>query len=66
MHEQTTENEFAAWIGIDWADQKHAVCIRPAGSVKTEHCQVQQKPEVLQEWINRCAAGLSVKRLRLL
>ena len=53
MTEETVKNEYAAWIGIDWADEEHAVCLRPAGSDKTEHSQVKQKPEVIQEWIHQ-------------
>ena len=26
--------EFTAFIGIDWADTKHDICIQPAGSLR--------------------------------
>ena len=28
--------EFAAYIGIDWADQKHDICLQEAGSKQLE------------------------------
>jgi transposase len=46
----TTEIEFAAFVGIDWADQEHAVCLRAAGSSKLEKSTVRQKAEDLENW----------------
>ena len=31
MHKQE-ESAFAAFVGIDWADKKHDVCLQVAGS----------------------------------
>lgn len=42
--------EFAAYIGIDWADQKHDVALLPAGHEQAEHRQVEQTPEALDAW----------------
>src|SRR5437899_2706061 len=42
---------FAATIGLDWADQKHDLWIRPADSSKTQHLQLPQTPEALHEWV---------------
>jgi len=30
------ESEFAALVGIDWADQKHAWCVQAAGTTQRE------------------------------
>ncbi len=32
----TREPEFAAFVGIDWADKKHAWCLRAVGLEKRE------------------------------
>lgn len=41
---------FAAYIGIDWADQLHAVCLLlPDG--KTESTTLPQKPEAIAHWV---------------
>lgn len=45
------ECEFAATIGLDWADRKHDVWIRSADGTKTECMGLEQTPEALQEWI---------------
>ena len=31
-----TTTEFAAFVGIDWADRKHDVCLLPAGASTPE------------------------------
>lgn len=43
-----------AYIGIDWADQKHVIALRSAAEPnKIEHQLVEQKPEALMEWISQ-------------
>ena len=44
----------AAFVGIDWADQQHAVCLREAGSERCEASVLKHSPETIDEW----AAGL--------
>lgn len=43
-------NQFAAVIGIDWADKKHDICILPAGSQAYQWSVVSSKPEDLHAW----------------
>ena len=42
--------QFKATIGLDWADQKHDLWIRPANGSKSEHLRLEQSPEALHEW----------------
>ena len=42
---------FAATIGLDWADQKHDLWLRPADGSKAEHIRLEQTPEALHEWV---------------
>ena len=43
-----------AYIGIDWADQKHAIALRSAAEPsKVQHQVVEQKPEALMQWIGQ-------------
>jgi len=42
--------DFAATIGLDWADQKHDLWIRPAEGAKAQHLGLEQTPEALHEW----------------
>lgn len=44
------EPVFAAFVAIDWADERHAVALRVAGQTKTEHTTLEQTPEALAEW----------------
>ena len=46
-----TTTAFKATIGLDWADQKHDLWIRPADSQKDEHRALQQTPEALHSWV---------------
>ena len=45
--------EYAATIGLDWADKKHDLWIRPADGGKAQHQQIEQTPEALHGWIAR-------------
>lgn len=45
------EEPFAAFVALDWADEKHAVALRVAGQTHTEHSTLEHKPEALTEWI---------------
>jgi transposase len=46
-----TNTHFAATIGLDWADQKHDLWIRPAEGSKAEHLRLEQTPEALHGWV---------------
>ena len=41
-----------AYIGIDWADQTHFVSLRDANSQEVKRYKLEQKPEVLLQWVN--------------
>jgi transposase len=43
--------EIKAWIGIDWADQKHDVSVFDVSTGKATREELKQTPEALQEWI---------------
>jgi len=42
--------EFAAFVGIDWADRKHDVCLLPAGASKPEVSVLPHRPEAIAAW----------------
>jgi hypothetical protein len=44
-------NDVAAWVGIDWADQKHAVCLQTLGTGRNECRLVEHSPEALAAWV---------------
>ena len=41
---------FAAYVGLDWGDEKHAVSLAAAGSDKIERRTLEQTPEALVAW----------------
>ena len=49
-----SEPEWAAYVAIDWADQKHYWKLVPAGSQQQEQGELQNTPEAVEAW----AAGL--------
>jgi hypothetical protein len=40
----------AAFVGIDWADATHDVCLQTAGSAKRECFQLEHTPEAINAW----------------
>ena len=56
MSNQRDENsaeEYAATIGIDWADRKHDLWVRDAASSKAEYQQLKHTPEAIATWGGR-------------
>lgn len=45
-----TTTEFAAFVGIDWADRKHDVCLLPAGASTPEFSVLPHRPEAIAQW----------------
>ena len=41
---------FTAFIGIDWADTKHDICIQAAGDKQREFCRLAHKVEAIDDW----------------
>ena len=48
MQEQASE--FAAFIGIDWADRKHDVCLQIPGAPDREASVLEHRPRVIDAW----------------
>ena len=47
--QSNTNEPFAAFIGIDWADEKHAVVLQATASQTKEHTTLEHTPEALSE-----------------
>ena len=45
------EPEFAAFLAIDWADQKHVWALQLAGSEKREQGEIEHRPETVDAWV---------------
>jgi transposase len=51
-NETMAEPEFAALIGVDWADEKLDICLMPCGEKgRREKGVIPHRPEALAEWV---------------
>jgi transposase len=48
--------EFAAMIGIDWADKKHDLCLQVRGEAELEHSTLSHTPETIEAWASTLRA----------
>ena len=44
------DTTYAAFVGIDWADQAHSVCLRSAESDTDEQRELPHDPQAIHEW----------------
>src|SRR5438128_8853962 len=51
MTNQQNPNDYAAFIAIDWADQKHVFSLEVAGQTTKETGTLEQEPEVIGPWV---------------
>jgi transposase len=65
MKQEKEQEEFAAYIGIDWADQTHFVSLRAADSKEVERYKLEHKPEVLAQWISELQRRFPGRRVAL-
>jgi transposase len=42
--------EYAAFVGFDWADKKHDICLVDAATGKKEFSIIKHSPQAIQEW----------------
>ena len=45
-----SNKSFSAFIGIDWADAKHDVCVQAAGDERREFSRMPHKVEAIDDW----------------
>src|SRR5580692_3245959 len=50
---EVQELQFAALVGIDWADQKHAWCLQAADTTHRENREVEHTPEAIEAWVGQ-------------
>jgi len=43
----------AAWVGLDWADQQHVICLYEVATGQSTLTRLEQKPEALQDWLSQ-------------
>lgn len=46
----TTKEPYVAYVGIDWADRSHRVCLRARGAERADQSDLPHDPEAIHEW----------------
>ena len=54
-----------AWVGLDWADERHEIRLQAADSPRAESFSVEQKPEALHAWVAQLRARFPQGRIAL-
>lgn len=49
----SSQDSFAAWMGLDWGDQSHWVCLRSEDCDEVESFPLQQNSTALHQWVAR-------------
>ena len=44
------KSDYVAFVGIDWADTKHDVCIQAANSEHREFAVIPHQVEMIEQW----------------
>jgi hypothetical protein len=44
------DGEFTSFIGIDWADTKHDICLQPANGGPREFDRFEHKVDCIEQW----------------
>ena len=50
--DRTNKIEFTAYVDIDWADEKHDICIQEANNEKREFSVIPHDVAAINEWAN--------------
>jgi transposase len=45
------QEEFAAFVGLDWAEAKHDVCLQATGTTQREFLSFEHRPEAIDAWV---------------
>ena len=61
---QKEESQFSAYVGIDWADKKHDICLLASGGDQLEFQVLKHTPQAIDQWAmelkQRFKGGLAV------
>ena len=60
MMNQLTDTVYTAYVGIDWADAKHDICVQAAGSEDRAFDRIMHKPERIEAWAQSAESGLNL------
>jgi len=50
MNPSQPTTDFAAFVALDWADQKHAWASQASGQARVEYGELENTPEAIEIW----------------
>lgn len=50
---KSEQKQFTAFVGIDWADQKHDISVAPSADGDPVHQVIAHTPETLRQWLGK-------------
>jgi transposase len=65
MNTTTTCTQFAAFIGIDWASQEHALCLYDCATAKREASTLAHTSEAIAQWAQGLEQRFAGKKIAL-
>jgi transposase len=60
---ETEKTDYAAWMGLDWGNDQHAICLQATDCSSVEHCTLEQKPEKLHQWFRNLLARFGGRKV---
>jgi len=55
--------DLAAFVGLDWADKGHVVCLQAADSARIELSVLPQQPEALHNWVSELRSRFAGRKV---
>ena len=55
----------AAYIGIDWSDRKHDICLYDVEQQTQEFCVIEHRPEKIDEWVEGLRKRFGGRRIAI-
>jgi transposase len=49
--QRESQEEFAAFVGLDWADAQHDICLQATGTERREFLILEHRPEAIDAWV---------------
>jgi len=53
---RVSQEDFAAFVGLDWADATHDICVQAAGTERREFLVLEHSPEAIEAWVRTLRA----------
>jgi len=57
------EEDFAAWVAIDWADKKHVWALQETGSSRRQQGEIEASPEAVDAWVSELLLRFPGRRI---